>query len=352
MDEQMKLKKASYHLWTFVTSKFISAFGSQVYAFAISLYILQLTGSATNFAINLISNILPRTIISPFVGYLVDNYSRKKIVIISQIITTLSIACLLIVSLTLGLSLLAIYITTCILSLTSTFSNLAFTSSISRLVDSNRIQRATSLNQMSISIAAIGSPAIGGVMYGIVSMPVFLMIFMIASAIAVSLESTMDFNLFEKEEKKQATEMKEPILQSMKAGLSYMKRQPIIMSMIWLGLMINFLFGAFQVGYSYILIEIFEMESEHFGMAEGIFAVGMLVLSIYMSARKEVRYPFLVSKRSMLSIGGTMALFTLPLFIPFSYYSLFAYYLMLMFIFGGLVIMTNTPMQVMLQKKD
>lgn len=78
MDEQMKLKKASYHLWTFVTSKFISAFGSQVYAFAISLYILQLTGSATNFAINLISNILPRTIIPPFVGYLVDNYSRKK----------------------------------------------------------------------------------------------------------------------------------------------------------------------------------------------------------------------------------------------------------------------------------
>ncbi|WAA09222.1 MFS transporter [Fervidibacillus albus] len=350
MDEQMKMKKATYHLWTFVTSKLISAFGAQVYAFAISLYILQLTGSATNFAVNLICNILPRTLLSPIAGYMTDNYSRKKIVIISQIVTTVAIGCLLLVNLTTGLSLLAIYATTCILSITSTFSSLAFSSSISRLVDADRLQRAMSLNQMSVSIAAIGSPAVGGLMYGVVSMSTFLIIYMVASAIAVTLESTMDFNLFEKGEKQESTEKKESMIQSMKAGFSYMKGQPVVMAMIWLSLMINFLFGGFEVGYSFILIEKFNMNSEHFGLTEGMFAVGMLVLSIYLSAREEVRYPFLVSKRSLLSIGGAMTLFTVPLFIPFSYYILFAYYLILMFIFGGLIIVTNTPVQVMLQK--
>lgn len=78
MDEIRKLKMATYHLFTFTISKLISTFGAQVYAFAISFHILQITGSATSFAANLLCNILPRTLISPFAGYVADKYSRKK----------------------------------------------------------------------------------------------------------------------------------------------------------------------------------------------------------------------------------------------------------------------------------
>ena len=167
MEDVLKLKRATYHLWTFTTSKIISSFGAQVYAFAISFYILQMTGSATSFATNLICNILPRTLIAPFAGYVADNYSRKAIVITAQIATTLAIGGLLAVSLTSGLSLIAIYTTTCVLSITSQFSGVAFTSSITGLVDEARIQKAMSLNQMSISFAAIGSPAVGGFYMGL-----------------------------------------------------------------------------------------------------------------------------------------------------------------------------------------
>ncbi|MBO1912494.1 hypothetical protein J4G37_47810, partial [Microvirga sp. 3-52] len=134
MNEALKLKRATHNLWTFTTSKIISSFGAQVYAFAISFYILQLTGSATSFATNLICNILPRALITPFVGYVADRYSRKMIVILAQIATTLAIGGLLAVTLTSGLSLIAIYSTTVILSITSTFSGVAFTSSITGLV--------------------------------------------------------------------------------------------------------------------------------------------------------------------------------------------------------------------------
>lgn len=166
MTEAQKLKRGSYHLWTFMTSKLISTFGANVYSFAISFYILQLTGSATNFALNLICSILPRTIAAPFAGYVADNFSRKRTIILAQAASVLAIAGLLTVSLMNGLSLTAIYITTCLLSLTSTFSGITFTSSISGLVDENRIQKAMSLNQMSISLASIVAPALGGVLYG------------------------------------------------------------------------------------------------------------------------------------------------------------------------------------------
>ncbi|WP_404448578.1 MFS transporter [Sutcliffiella horikoshii] len=348
MEESLKLKKATYHLYTFMISKLISTFGSQVYAFAISFYILQLTGSATSFATNLLCNILPRTLAAPFAGAITDRYSRKMIVIVSQIATTLAITGLLIYTLTSGLSLIAIYTTTSILSLTSMFSGIAFTSSITGLIDQPRIQKATAMNQMAISFAAIGSPAVGGLLYGTVSIPVFLIIFILASLIAVILESTMNFRLFAVINK--IEEQKETMWQSMKAGIRYLRVQSTILVILWISLLINFFFGAFEVGYSYILIENLKMQSQHFGFTQGAFSLGMLLMSVYFSARKEVKFPLLVSKRGIVGLGAVIGSIALPLLLPMGYWTMFSYYLVLMFCFGILIITVNTPLHVMFQK--
>ncbi|WP_404350038.1 MFS transporter [Sutcliffiella horikoshii] len=348
MEESLKLKKATYHLYTFMVSKLISTFGSQVYAFAISFYILQLTGSAASFATNLLCNILPRTLAGPFAGAITDRYSRKMIVIVSQIATTLAITGLLIYTLTSGLSLIAIYTTTSILSLTSMFSGIAFTSSITGLIDQPRIQKATAMNQMAISFAAIGSPAVGGLLYGTVSIPVFLIIFILASIIAVILESTMNFRLFVVVNK--IEEQKETMWQSMKAGIRYLRVQSTILVILWISLLINFFFGAFEVGYSYILIENLKMQSQHFGFTQGAFSLGMLLMSVYFSARKEVKFPLLVSKRGIVGLGAIIGSIALPLFLPMVYWTMFGYYLVLMFCFGILIITVNTPIHVMFQK--
>ncbi|THE13255.1 MFS transporter [Bacillus timonensis] len=350
MNEQQKLKRATYHLFTFTISKIISSFGAQVYAFAISFYILQLTGSATSFATNLICNLLPRALVAPIAGYAADKYSRKKIVIISQLVTTLAIVGLLLVSMTYGLSLLAIYTTTVVLSIATSFTGVTFTSSVTGLVDEDRIQRAMSLNQISMSFAAIGSPAVGGLLYGTVSMEVFLEMYIAASVLAVLLESTMNFNLFSKRKAKEEQDQKETMWQSMKAGIGYLKTKQVLMTMIWISLIINFLFGAFEVGYSFILIEKLKLASQHFGFTQGAFAVGMLLFSIYFSIRKEVKFPFLVSKRGIIGLGIIMGAMAIPLMISLSYWSIFAYYFIAMFTFGATIIVVNTPIQVMMQK--
>jgi MFS family permease len=351
MEESLKIKRATYHLYTFMISKLISTFGSQVYAFAISFYILQLTGSATSFATNLLCNFLPRTLAAPFAGAITDRYSRKKIVIVSQIATTLAITGLLVYTLITGLSLIAIYMTTSILSLTSMFSGIAFTSSITGLIDQARIQKAMAMNQVAISFAAIGSPAVGGLLYGTVPIPVFLVVFIVASVIAVLLESTMNFRLFsDVKNSRKEEEEKESMWQSMKAGIGYLRLQNTILVMLWISLLINFLFGAYEVGYSYILIENLKMESQHFGFTQGAFALGMLLMSIYFSGRKEVKFPLLVSKRGILCLGAIMGAISLPLILSMEYWMMFGYYMILMFCFGSFIIIVNTPLQVMLQK--
>lgn len=351
MDDRLKLKKATYHLWTFTISKLISSFGAQIYSFAVSFYILQLTGSAASFAANLVCNILPRAIAAPFAGYLTDKYSRKIIAIAAQIAATLAIAGLFAVTITSGLSLAAVYTTSCVLSLTSMCSGVAFTSSITGLVDKERIQKAMSLNQMSVSFAAIASPAVGGLLYGAVSMPVFLIMYMVASSLAVLLELTMDFQLFANRKEEKKGRHGESMWQSMKEGIRYLKLQPLLMTMIWLSLLINFLFGAFEVGYSFILIEKMKMASQHFGFTQGAFAIGMLLLSIYFTVRKEVKFPFLLSKRGIIGMGIIMGAVALPLFLHLSKSSVFIYCIVLMFALGALVITVNTPIQVMLQKQ-
>lgn len=351
MTEAQKLKRGSYHLWTFMTSKLISTFGANVYSFAISFYILQLTGSATNFALNLICSILPRTIAAPFAGYVADNFSRKRTIILAQAASVLGIAGLLTVSLMNGLSLTAIYITTCLLSLTSTFSGITFTSSISGLVDENRIQKAMSLNQMSISLASIVAPALGGVLYGAVSIPVFLIIYLIASLVALILDSTMDFQLFAKRSHVPvAGQEKEKLWVSMKEGFAYLKTKPVIQTIIFIALFINFFFGSFQVGYSFVLIEKLGMKSEHFGILEGAFAVGMLLLSFYLTIRKEIKYPLITAKYGTIGLALVIGGIAVPLLVPFSYQAMFVFYLILMLAIGSFLTIINTPIGVMMQK--
>jgi MFS transporter, DHA3 family, macrolide efflux protein len=350
MEEIIKLRRATYHLYTFTISKLISSFGAQVYAFAISFYILQLTGSATSFATNLLCNILPRAIVSPFAGAIADRYSRKAIVILGQIATTLTIVGLLIYTVTSGLSLVAIYVTTCILAISSSFSMVAFSSSITGLIDKERIQKATSLNQMSISFASIGSPAIGGLLYGSVSIKVILLMYIAASCLAIILESTMNFTLFSSTKQENGEENKETMWQSMKEGMRYIKLKTIILTMMGMSVLINFLFGAFEVGYSYILIDQLKMSSQHFGFTQGAFSIGMLLLSVYFSMRKEVLFPFLVAKRGILGMGAFIAGISLPLIFSMPYYVMFSYYIVLMFGFGSVLVVINTPIMVMLQK--
>ncbi len=347
----MKLKKATYHLWTFTISKLISTFGVSVFTFGISFYILSITGSATSFAIVLICSILPRVVLAPFAGYAADKYSKKTIIIIAQICSVVAVAGLLAVSLTIGLSLSAIYLTEIVLSITSLFSGVTFSSSIANLVDSERIQKAMSFNQMSISLAAIGGPAVGGLLFGLVSINMFLIIHMVSYIIAVVLESTMDFKLFSTRISEEVTEKKETMLQNMKAGITYVKQHRILVVIVWVALVINFFFGAFTVGYAFILVDGLKVQSAHFGITEGALAVGMLVTSIFLSTRKEVKFPLVVVKRGILVMGALMALVTFPLLIQLPYIGVVSFYIVLMFTFGVSMIFVNTPIGVMMQKR-
>ncbi len=350
MNDEIRMKRATYHLYTFTVSKLISTFGSSVYAFGISLYVLMLTGSAASFAINLICSILPRSVMAPFAGYVADNYSKKVIVIVSQLLSVLAVVGLLLVEWTAGLSLPAIYTTTAILSISSMFTSVTFSSSIANLIDPDRIQRAMGFNQSAISIAAVGGPVVGGILFGFVSMSVFLLIQVVAYTLAVLLESTMNFRLFTNRTYAQNDEANNSILKEMKEGFLYLKSNRIIMVIVTTAVGINFFFSSLMIGLPFIAVQQLKVEATHFGMIEAMIAIGMLIASVYFSISKEVKFPLLVAKRGILTMSVLLAGMGVPLIVSMSYDVVVGYFILLMFVFGISNVIVNTPIGVMMQK--
>ncbi|MFJ8086602.1 MFS transporter [Lysinibacillus sp. NPDC095746] len=347
MNEVQKYKKATYHLWTFTTSKMISLLGSHVLSFGIGLYILALTGSAMSFATTMICSILPRALVAPLAGYVADNYSKKRTILFAQAGTILTVSGLLLYTEMVGLSVYAIYIATVFNTICSAFSGVTFSSSIATLVNPERLQKAMSFNQMSVSLAAIGGPVIGGMMYGFFSMKAFLLVHMVAYVIAFCLEATMNFTLYSTRE---PTLEKEKIWAGLASGFRYIKQQKVVKTIMWISLWINLFFSAIVVGGTYIIIELLKVKSTHFGFIEASGAVGMLIASLVFATRKEVKAPLRFSKISLLLLASSLGLAVVPLITNLSYLAIVIFYIVIYFIFAIFEMGVNMPIMVYMQK--
>ncbi|MFP7202093.1 MFS transporter [Lysinibacillus halotolerans] len=349
MVEIVKKRRATYHLYTFLFSKMISALGANVYSFGISMYILSITGSALSFAANLIFSIIPRVILSPMAGILADRIPKKVMVLVGQGGTVLTISGLLLYSLLFDISIVAIYITTFFYTICSTFSGIAFSASIANLVDEERIQKAMSFNQLSISVSGIGGPIVGGMLFGFVSMEWFLFINILSYIIAFLLEATMNFKLYTNQ-LEEPTSIEESMLQSFKEGFTYLKTKPVILRILIVSLWLNLFLSSVSVGINFILVEILKVEYSLIGFIEAAAAIGMLFISLYFAARTNVKYPLQFSKRALFMLGILVGVMTIPLIFHFSSSAIFIYFLAVMFSFGCLTVLTNTPIMVMMQK--
>ena len=75
--ENKKKPRTKKYLFIF-NCKTVSLFGSSIYSFALGLYVLQITGSALNFAITLILGTIPMIVMNPFAGVIADKVDKRN----------------------------------------------------------------------------------------------------------------------------------------------------------------------------------------------------------------------------------------------------------------------------------
>ncbi|QED46689.1 MFS transporter [Cytobacillus dafuensis] len=338
------------NLILFLLGKMTAVLGSSIYGFAIGLYILAKTGSSLNFAITLLLSALPRILLSPIAGTISDRWNRKIIIITSDFACAIWLMIVFFIFTFLYPEIWVLYLATAVLSILNTFYSNAVTSAIYNMVGPDHLQKAMSLNQAAASLSTILGPVLGGVFFGLFNITTFMIINIITFTISGLASVFIQYDLFaEKKEKTSGNS----VFTDLKLGLSYVKEQAFIKNLIMISIFLNFWFAVFPVALPYLVLSVRKMESYQLGIIEGSFSVGMLIMSIFLSTRPEI-------KRKELSIlGGLIAMSCVLIFIGLPSFPgmmnvtngiFFPYLIFMVLLLSIFIMIINMPIMVLLQK--
>lgn len=163
----------------------ISMIGSGLTGFALGVWIYEQTGQATPFAIAAFLSSVPRIVLAPIAGPLVDRWDRRKVMIAADsaaALATLGITLLLFFG---DLQIWHIYLMIFFTSCSGAFQEPAYTASITMLVPKKELTRASGLVQTGQSLETLLAPLLAGVLFVAVGLRGILLIDFITFFFAV-----------------------------------------------------------------------------------------------------------------------------------------------------------------------
>jgi MFS family permease len=255
------------------TGLFISLFGSQVYTFAMGLYVLNLTGNAGSFANTLIFGMLPIIFFSPLSGVLADRYNKKRLIVSTDFINACLFLFMYYISSINQLSLPIIYGITFLVNTVTSIFDASMSSSIVILFDKDKIPSINATAQVIRSSAIILAPVVGGLVFSFVDISLFILINAISFIVSSFLEWLMDFPSHKAQKTKTYT-LKSNLID----GANYIMTKKTIHPYIIYLVVLNFTLGlALNVPFPYIINTLLKRPPALLGSIQGFFPVGLLV---------------------------------------------------------------------------
>lgn len=259
--------------------KAVSMLGSNMQQFALSLYVLAVTGSATIFASMMSISILPRLILSPVAGVFGDWFDRKKSIVALDFISGLLIcAYALYYSISGELSLVSIYVLVILLEVTEVFFSSAMAAAVPSIVEKDELFQANSVKSVITSFCSIAAPILASLLCGLVGLHIILVICGISFILSALSELTIEIPATHKKPKKiNIAAFKIDLVE----GIKIIKDHKMIMNIIGIGMIINFcLSPLFSVGLIFIIREILKGSELQYGLFSTILALAMFIAPI------------------------------------------------------------------------
>jgi MFS family permease len=135
-----------------------SIFGSGMTGFTLTLWIFQKTGSPTALAVSALFGTLPMLVFGPLSGVLVDRWSRKTLLIVSDSLAGIATLGLLVIYLRGEMVLWHIYLVIFIAGVAESIQVPAFMGSITMMVPKKHYGRASGLYDLAATAASIFAP--------------------------------------------------------------------------------------------------------------------------------------------------------------------------------------------------
>lgn len=269
------LKEKNFSLLMF--GKITSLIGSNMQSFALSLFVLSTTGSATKFASILAIALIPQLLLGPFAGVIVDWFYRKNILIVLDLISGIVVTIFAISYFITGeISLTNIYILVIILSLISTIDSPTLQTIIPTITKKEDLVEANALNSLLMSIGSVISPAIAALAYGSLGLKGVFIINSISFFLSALSEV---FLVIPRNAKKREKLSFNSFIGEFKEGVGFIVKRKEIINIVTLAIILNFTFGSLTVGSTYISKIILKVSDFQYGIVDSVGVIGMIVAS-------------------------------------------------------------------------
>jgi DHA3 family macrolide efflux protein-like MFS transporter len=150
--------------------------GSDMTEFALGVWVYQQTGSVTQFALISLFIYLPKILISPLAGALVDRWDRRWCMILSDSVAWLSTLFVMILRFSGGLEVWHIYLAVAVNSIFNAFQAPAYSAAVSQLVSPQQLGRANGMVQTTRAMARLVAPMMAGFLVSIIHIEGILII--------------------------------------------------------------------------------------------------------------------------------------------------------------------------------
>lgn len=304
-----------------------SLIGNFSLKFALSMYILEQTGSASVFAGLLATALLPTILLSPFGGILADRANRRNIMVALDFLSGLSV-------LIAGFAvpsehdIFAIGTLLLILSVLGAFESPTVQACIPQMLSGDNIIKGNAIVSQVASIASLITPFLGSIFYTVLGIrPVFY-----TTSICFFVTAFLEcFILLDHKKSQSKIKLSSVIKEEFSVSMHFLcRQQPGILKLLLLAALVSlFVTGTAVIGFPYLVRTILGLSSNHYGIAEsamGIASVSGSLLVVLLAKKIHSRHLCIV----LISFGICLVPCGIAFILPLS---TFPRYLILLIMF-------------------
>ena len=256
-----------------------SLFGNYTLKFALSMYILEKTGSASAFAMILAVAMLPTILLSPLGGILADRANRRNIMVVLDVLSGLTVL-FAGLALPLGHEMLVVGILLVVLSVLSAFESPTVQACIPQMLSNDNLTKGNAVVNQVQAIAALVTPFLGSLIYVAFGLAPVLWGTVVCFFLTALLECRIRI---EYHRPMRAVGACAVIREDFSVSLRFLRqKQPVILKLLLLAALANlFVSGTVVVGFPYLVRTVLGLSSELYGAAESAMGVAAVLGSLF-----------------------------------------------------------------------
>lgn len=277
MEDSKKDKLWNKNFLLLWQGQLVSCLGDAFYSIALGFWVLDRTGSSTIMGILMAAVSIPRIVIGPFAGVIVDRFDRKRLILLGDFIRGIGMLFVGYAAFNNFLEVWMVIIVGVICGVCSAFFNPAMSSVVPDLVSSDNLVRANSAQQMSTSTTNLIGSIGGGFIYSTIGAAAMFLFNGISYILSTISEVFIDVPKVER--KNTEITFKDDFKEGVKFTFGF--RGLVILLCIAFGL--NFFFAIFSI----LMKPWFNMDPNlgvaKFGIVTAFESVGIILASVILT---------------------------------------------------------------------